>query len=124
MSYELLEFKANWADELDVYAFYIKPLGFYEEFSNIMENYFKKNIFLKTYIGSNQSIKISKDNFWEIFTSQTLNKKEYEVLTKLFPQKEFGSDVLDHILDVVIDTIPEEDLKYYPNVCEILGVQF
>lgn len=116
--YELITFKANWADELDLKSFYIKPKGYLKEFLSLSSNLFRTKSDFKIYVGSNEylifnEVKIAGSGnytFEECFSSYEISIEEKETFNKFFKDLElygYGNDTTLYSLeDYLLDSLP------------------
>ena len=132
--YELIKFNSNWADEMDVESFYIKPKGYMKEFLSLSKNLFKVEPDFKIYIESNQylifnEIKIpgsGNNTFEECFSSNDISIQEKETFDKFFKDLElygYGNSILYSLEDYLLDSLPsiqELSSKDFPIFYKIL----
>lgn len=117
--YELIKFSSNWADEMDIRTFYIKPKGYLKELLSLQERMFKNRPVFTIYVGSNQEITFtekenrssSHDTFENSFSSQQMTLEEKNIFDKFFKNlnRGFGKDILYNIEESVFDV---EDLDF------------
>ena len=117
--YELIKFSSNWADEMDITAFYIKPKGYLKELLSLQEIIFKRQPVFTIYVGSNQDITFTEkedigsghDTFENSFSSQEMSLEEKNIFDKFFKDlsRGFGEDVLYNIEESLFDV---EDLDF------------
>lgn len=132
--YELVKFNSDWADEMDIKSFYIKPKGYMKEFLNLSKNLFKVESNFKIYIGSNQflifnEIKIpgsGNPTFEESFSFSDISIQEKETFDKFFKDLEiygYGNSILYNLEDYLLDSLPsieELSFKDFPIFYKIL----
>lgn len=106
-NYELIKFYGNWADELNIYSFSIKPKGYIKEVFKILEEYFKNNNELSFYCGSNQ--KLIFENLEEVsenFVVTEITEEDSNTLKNLFDLNNtftFNFNILYSLISYSVD---------------------
>lgn len=132
--YELIKFNSNWADEMDVKSFYIKPKGYMKEFLSLSKNLFKVESDFKLYIGSNQYLTFNEVKlpgsgnyiFEDCFSSNDISTQEKETFDKFFKDLEncgYGNNILFSLEEYLLDSLPsieELSFKDFPIFYKIL----
>lgn len=133
-NYELVKFHANWADELDIDSFFIKPYGYLKELFRLQSQLFKRYPEFKVYVGSNQEITFTEievpgsgnPSLEDCLYSEPLNSEEKLVFDKFFKSEKFGYDFLYCLEDYLIDSIDldsvtsEEYPVFYSLIKELI----
>lgn len=128
--FELIKFYGNWADEMDVHSFTVKPLGFLEELVTLSEEYLKEAEEIELHVGSNEIIYFSKENpdhpyrstVKSTFQAEEISSEDRETLVKLFNLKDafvFNIDVFGRLAENLLSGLSlkdEEILKSYPLI--------
>lgn len=112
-NYELIKFHVNWADELDINSFSIKPEGYLKELFGLQSQLFERYPEFTVYVGSNQEITFTEievpgsgnPSLEDSLYSQPLNSEEKLVFDKFFKSEKFGYDFLYCLEDYLIDSL-------------------
>ena len=133
-NYELIKFHANWADELDINSFSIKPEGYLKELFDLQSQLFERYPEFRVYVGSNQEITFTEievpgsgnPSLEDSLYSEPLNSEEKLVFDKFFKSEKFGYDFLYCLEDYLIDSLdidsvtPEEYPVFYSLIKEMI----
>ena len=127
--YELIIFGANWADEMDINSFSIRPKGYLKELLELQSNLFEDDKDYEVYVGSNQNITFSKieepgagkTTLEESLYCKPLTENEKNTLEKFFGvDKTFGYDFLFSVEDKIADSVESIDPKSHPVFYKLL----
>lgn len=110
--YYILNYEANWADEMNVEGFEIVDETEYQEFLDVLEK-FKNNDSMESisfYIGSNEEMCYeSKEALFNDITIDEISKEEFDLLSKRFGRGFGFTDGIDFIYNYVLDMEDEDD---------------
>lgn len=108
LEYELIKFYDNWADEMDIYSFYLRPKGFFEKLKEVVNKYFKYEDSLELYVGTNEEITYgSASEVLNSFYVTNISEEEAKTIKKLFnidtSSYPYGIDTIECLLDTVLE---------------------
>ena len=108
LEYELIKFYDNWADEMDIYSFCLRPKGFFKKFEEVVNKYFEFEDSLELYVGSNEEIVYeSASEVLNSFYVENISKEEATTIKKLFNIEigsySYGINILESLLDPILD---------------------
>lgn len=124
--FELITFYGNWADEMDIQSFNIKPKGYLKELISMSKLVFKSHKEIEIYVGTNEIIYFTeedpenpyRDTLRSTLSATEIPEKDKNVIEKYFDisTSSFNIDVLEKIADILVDLLPKEDsdIKVFP----------
>lgn len=112
----LIQFEANWADEIDIVGFHIITTQAWEFFQKTLT---EADFPLTIGIGSNQEIKFdTPTKFWGAFQTREASGIELMSLEPHFPKLPFGQFPMEQILQGLIEDEPERGIQDEPWLME------
>ncbi len=101
----LIKFKANYADEFDVYGFEVMTLKEWSGFKEAVKQVFESRDEVEIYFGTNEAIEFtSYDNVMSSFKVTEIDNYEARTFQKHF-QGDFGWIPIGHFLDMAGEDI-------------------
>lgn len=110
----------NWADEMDVWGFEVVTDQTLALYTRIIEQAFKYEDEIVIYIGTNEEIQISNEDYLSHFEIKDITKDQVDSLKAIFDSTSNGLNFLDRIVESCLYIIEDNDLKLYKQFAKEL----